>query len=60
MVGTGSVIVHDIKEFELVIRNSGIHNGWVGKAGFRLIYKSNKLCYFQKQVRYIQLMKVIK
>jgi len=43
MVGAGSVIVHDIKEFELVVGNPGRHVGWVGKAGFRLIYKSDKL-----------------
>ena len=43
MVGAGSVIVHDVKEFELVIGNPGRHVGWVGKAGFRMIYKSDNL-----------------
>ena len=43
MVGAGSVIVRDVKEFELVVGNPGRHIGWIGKAGFRLIYKSDKL-----------------
>jgi UDP-2-acetamido-3-amino-2,3-dideoxy-glucuronate N-acetyltransferase len=43
MVGASSVIVYDVKEFELVIGNPGRHIGWVGKADFRLNYKSDKL-----------------
>ena len=43
MVGASSVIFYDVKEFEWVIRSPGRHIGWVGKAGFRLIYKSDKL-----------------
>ncbi len=37
MVGAGSVVVRDVRDFALVVGNPAIQIGWVGKHGFKLI-----------------------
>ena len=37
MVGAGSIVLRDVRDFALVVGNPAIQIGWVGKYGFRLM-----------------------
>jgi len=37
MVGAGSVVLKDVKDFALVVGNPAVQIGWVGREGFKLI-----------------------
>ncbi len=43
LIGAGSVVTREVRDYELVFGNPASHKGWVSKNGQRLIFGENKV-----------------
>jgi UDP-2-acetamido-3-amino-2,3-dideoxy-glucuronate N-acetyltransferase len=50
MVAAGSVVIHNVKDYELVGGTPARHLGWVGHAGYRLVLVNDQDSIFRCQV----------